>query len=53
MYFSGKHPKTRDTKWAHIFTTTVKYYKMSQYIIQRVNFVLDYSKMITFTNWLR
>ena len=48
MDFFGKRPKTRDTKWAHVFTTIVEYFfrPITHYTIQRVNGVLGYSKKI-------
>ena len=40
-----KHPKTRDTKQAHIFNRNCEMFKkISHYTIQKVNCVLDYSK---------
>ena len=45
----GKTPITRNTKQAHVFTTTVVFFiKISQYKIQRVNCVMGYSRIKTF-----
>ena len=49
MNFSEKHPKTKNTKRAHMFHNNSKIFgKMTQYKIQRVNFVLRYSKIKNF-----
>ena len=48
MQFLDKNPKTRDTKWAHIFYHNCKTFsKLSQYTIKRVNYALGYSKKKT------
>ena len=44
----GKPQKTRDEKWARVFTAAVK--SSAQYTIERVNCVLGHSKTKMFEN---